>query len=249
MGRLSGAARRWGGLAKRRCGGLGFHAYRVARGAGVAAEFALLGLGVELDGEAVAGEGEGVADGKEGVELGEDFGGGMAEDAGQDAEAGAGEPVKGLALGGDAVDAVEVEGEEEDAEVEGATAEGGGASVACGVGGDGFAADLDGAGGGAGQFEERTSGKGGAGHVAATTQVSVGEASIDVDEVDAHAVGFELHHVGTGVAVQPLAGLGHTVEAEHGAGKWRQGVGVSGAEAVEGGVAEQRGAVAVGGVG
>ena len=174
---------------------------------------ALAGFGVELDDEAVAGEGEVILAVAEGGEGGEYVVGGGGFEAGEGGEAAAFEPAQGLALCGDAIDAIEIEGQEAEPYVggidEALTAEGSGDSVAT-YGGralglvvverHGFAADFDGAGGAAGQVEEDASAEGGVGAVAATAKVSADKGAVLVDAVDAYAIRFELNHIRTSVA-------------------------------------------------
>ncbi len=76
------------------------------------------------------------------------------------------------------------------------------------------------------------------------------EDAVDVDEVDAYAIGFELDaHLVVGVAVEPVFGLDGAVEAEQRRGDGRQGIWGQPAKPVEPAVWKQRRASAVGGVG
>lgn len=71
-----------------------------------------------------------------------------------------------------------------------------------------------------------------------------------VVEGDAYAVCFELEDHGLGgVSLEPVAGVGRAVEAEHVAAKWGEGVGADACQSIEGLVSKEGGAVAVGGVG
>ena len=78
--------------------------------------------------------------------------------------------------------------------------------------------------------------------------MGVAEAAVEVDEVDAYAVGLELDGVGAGVALQPVVRVGVAVEAKE-RGKWGQRVGGEAGQAIEGAVGHKGDAGAVGGVG
>ncbi|NCW69091.1 MAG: hypothetical protein EBV86_11085, partial [Marivivens sp.] len=79
-------------------------------------------------------------------------------------------------------------------------------------------------------------------------QVGMTEAAVEVDEVDAYAVGLELDGVGAGIALQPVVRVGVAVEAKQ-RGKRGQGVGREAGQAIEGAVGHKGDAGAVGGVG
>ncbi len=120
------------GVGAWRRGGLGLQAYGPAGAAGVVAEAALCGAGVDGDDEAVAGVGEGGLGEEEGGEVVGDFVGG-GEFAGDGGEAGAGEPGEAGGAGGQGGDALDVKGEQAQRGLVAhpLTAEGGGDSVAC----------------------------------------------------------------------------------------------------------------------
>ena len=218
---------------------------------------ALADLGVELDGDAVAGEGQGGLADAEGVEQLKHLGGGGGFQGVEGGEAGALEPCKRTAMRCNRINTNNIERKKAEVELvlQPLTAEGGGAGVAggglAGVGGGkrhGLAADLDAAHGGAGEVEQRTSAEGSVGAVAAAAQMRVAKPAVQVHQVHAYAIGFELDGVGAGVALQPVVRVGVAVEAKQRRERG-QGVGREAGQAIEGAVGHKGDASAVGGVG
>ena len=184
----------------------------------------------------------------EGIEDFGQVGGGGEGDTAEGGEAGQAEPLHGLGVRGGG-EAGSAEGQEHDAEVGVAAAKCSGAGVAAGGGSTSLDADHDMARRAAGQVGESASADSHGGNVAAAAQAGTSKDAVVVVEGDGDAVRFELDDHGLGgVSLEPVAGVGRAVEAEHVAAKWGEGVGADACQSIEGLVSKEGGAVAVGGV-